>query len=197
MASWVLFIWINPFVLEIYYISEFYFSNLSNYLKVYIWLLEQACILHVNHSTLNWPHWFKHIWKVNSVQFSCSVMSDSSWPHGRQHTRPPCPSPTPRAYSNSCPLSWWRDPTISSSVVTYSFCLPSLPASASFPMSQLFTSGGQNIGVAASTSVLLMNIQDWFPLTLTALISLHSKGFWRVFNTTVQKHQFFSAQLSL
>jgi len=131
------------------------------------------------------------------IQFSCSVMSDSLWPHGLQHTRLPCPSPTPGACANSCPLSWWYHPTISSSV-PFSSRLQSFPASGSFPMSQFFTSGGQSIGVSASASVLPMNIQDWFPLGLTGLISLQSKGLSRVFsNTTVQKHQFFSAQLSL
>ena len=135
---------------------------------------------------------------INSVQFSLSVMSDSLWPHGLQHARPPCPSPTPRVYSNSCPLSWWFHPTISSSVIRFSSCLQSFLASGSFQMSQLFASGGQNIGVSASPSVLPMNIQNWFPLGLTGWISLQSKGLSRVFsNTKVQKHQFFSAQLSL
>ena len=121
-------------------------------------------------------------------QFSRSVMSDSLRPHGLQHTRLPCPSPTPRACSNSC-LSQWCHPTISSSVVPFS-CLQSFPASGSFTMSQFFTSAGQNIGVSASASVLPINIQDWFPLGLTGLIFLQSKGLLRVFsNTTVQKHQ--------
>ena len=133
-----------------------------------------------------------------SVQFSCSVLSDSLWPHGLQHTRPPCPSATPRTYPNSCPLSRWCHPTISSSVVPFSSCPQSLPASGSFQMSQLFASGGQSIGVSASASVLPMNIQDWFPLGLTVLISLQSQGLSRVFsNTTVQKHQFFGTQFSL
>ena len=132
----------------------------------------------------------------NSVQFSSSVMPDSLRSHGLQHARLPCPSPTPRACSNSCPSSWWCHPTISSSVIPFSSCLQSFPASGSFPMSQFFTSGDQSIG--ASASVLPMNIQDWFPLGLTGWISLQSKGLWRVFsNTTVQKHQFFSTQLSL
>ena len=132
-----------------------------------------------------------------SVQFSRSVVSDSLWPHGLQHTRLPCPSPTPGVYSNSCPLSRWRHPAISSSVGPFSR-LQSFPASGSFPMSQLFSSDGQSIGVSASASVLPMNIQDWFPLGLTGWISLQSRGLSRVFsNTTVQKHQFFSAQLSL
>ena len=135
---------------------------------------------------------------TDSVQFSHSVMSDSLWPHGLQHAKPPCPSSTPRACSNSYPLSWWCHPTISSSVIPFSSCFQSFPASRSVPMSQFFTSGGQSIGASASASVLPMNIQDRFPLELTSLISLQSKGLSRVFsNTTVQKHQFFSAQLSL
>ena len=133
----------------------------------------------------------------SSVPSSCSVMSDSLRPHGVQHARPPCPSPTPGVYSNSCPLSWWCHPTISSSVIPFSSHLRSFPASGSFQMSQFFTSGGQSIGVSASASVLPVNIQDWFPLGWTDWISLQSKGLSRVFsNTTVQKHQFFSAQLS-
>ena len=133
-----------------------------------------------------------------SVQFSHSVMSDSLWPYGPQHARPPCPSPTPRVHLNPCPLSRWCHPTISSSVVPFSSCPQSFPASGSFPVSQLFASGGQSIGVSASTSVLPMNTQDWSPLGWTGWISLQSKGLSRVFsNTTVQKHQFFSAQLSL
>ena len=122
--------------------------------------------------------------------FSHSVMSLQ--PHGLQHTRPPCPSPTPGAYWNSHPSQWWCHPTISFSVVPFSCCPQSFPASRSFPMSQLFTSGGQSIGVSASTSVLPMNTQDWSPLEWTGWISLQSKGLPRVFsNTTVQKHQFF------
>ena len=136
--------------------------------------------------------------QFSSVQFSHSVVSNSLWPHGLQHARPPCPLPTPRVYPNSCPLSWWCHPAISSSVVPFSSCLQSFPEPGSFSMSQLFTSGGQSIGVSASTSVLPMNFQDWYPLECTGWISLQSKGLSRVFsNTTVQKHQFFSAQLSL
>ena len=136
--------------------------------------------------------------EFSSVQFSCSVMSDSLQPHGLQHARPPCPSPTPGVYPDSCPLSWWCHLTISSPVIPFSSCLQSFPTSGSFPMSHLFTSGGQSMGVSASTSVLPMNIQDWSPLGWTGWISLQSKGLSRVFsNTTVQKHQFFSAQLSL
>ena len=135
---------------------------------------------------------------VDSVQFSCSVVTDSLRPHESQHARPPCPSPTPRVYSNSCPLSLWCHPTISSSVIPFSPRLQSFPASGSFQMSQLFASGGQSIGVSVSTSVLPMSTQDWSTLGWTGWISLQSKGLSRVFsNTTVQKHQFFSAQLSL
>ena len=119
-------------------------------------------------------------------------MSDSLRPHGLQHARPPCPSPSPGAYPNSRPLSWWCHSTISSSVVPFSSCLQSFPASGSFPMNQFFTSGGQSIGDSASASVLPMNIQNWFPLGWTGWISLQSKGLSRVFsNTTVQRHQFF------
>ena len=132
------------------------------------------------------------------AQFSRSVTSDSLRPHGLQLARPPCPSPTPGVYSNSCPLNRRCHPTISFSVILFSSHLQSFPASGSFQMSQFLTSGGQSIGVSASTSVLPMNIQDWFPLGWTGWISLLSKGLSRVFsNTTVQKHQFFGAQLSL
>ena len=132
------------------------------------------------------------------AQFSHSVMSNSSQPHELQHTRPPCPSPTPGACSNSGPSSQWCHSTISSSVVPFSSYLQSFPASGSFLITQFFTSDCQIIGVSASASVPPMNIQDWFPLGLTGLISLQSKGLSRVFsNATVQKHQFFGAQLSL
>ena len=135
--------------------------------------------------------------RVSSVQFSCSLVSDSLRPHESQHTRPPCPSPNSGVYPNSCPLSWWCHPAISFSVVPFSFCPQSLPASGSFPMSQLFAWGGQSIGVSVSASVLPMNIQDWSPLGWTGWISLQSKGLSRVFsNTTAQKHQFFGAQPS-
>ena len=131
-------------------------------------------------------------------QFNHSVISNSLQPHGLQHTRLPCPSPTPGACSNSCPLSRWCHPAISSSVISFSSCLQPFPASGSFPMSQFFTSGGRSIGVSASASVLPMNIQDWLPLGLTGWISLQSKGLSGVFSsTTIQKHQFFSAQPSL
>ena len=133
----------------------------------------------------------------SSVQFSGLVISDSLWPHESQHTRPPCPSPTPGAHSKSRPSSQWCHPTISSSVIPLSSCPQSLPASGSFPMSQHFAWCGQSIGVSASASVLPMNTQDWSPLGWTGWISLQSKGLSRVFsNTTVQKHQFFHAQFS-
>ena len=131
-------------------------------------------------------------------QFSRSVMSNSLQPHEPQHTRPPYPSPIPGVHPNSCPLSRWYHPSISSSVVPFSSCPQSFPASGSFQMSELVTSGGQSIGVSASTSVLPMNTQDWSPLGWTGWIPLQSKGLSRVFsNTTIQKHQFFGAQLSL
>ena len=139
-------------------------------------------------------------WKAiqSQFQFSCSVMSDSLQPHGLQHARLPCPSPTPGACSNSCPSSWWCHPTISSSVLPFSSCPQSFPASGSFPMSQFFASGGQSIEASASVSVLPMNIQDWSPLGWTGWISLQSKELSRVFsNPTVQKHQFFGTQLCL
>ena len=136
--------------------------------------------------------------QFSSVHFSCSVVSNSLQPHESQHNSPPCPSTTPGVYSNSCPSSKWCHLAISYSVVPFSSCPQSLPASGSFPISQLFASGDQSIGVSASASVLPMNNQDWSPLGWTGWISLQSKGLSRVFsNTTLQKHQFFGAQLSL
>ena len=130
------------------------------------------------------------------LQFSCSVVSDSLRPHELQHVRPPCPPSTPRVRSNSCPSSQWCHPAISSSVIPFSSCSQSLPASGSFPMSQIFSWRGQSIGDSVSTSVLPMNTLDWSPLGWTVWISLQTKGLSRVFsNTTVQKHQFFCAQL--
>ena len=140
-------------------------------------------------------HWLLIL--LASVQLSHSVLPRSLWPPGLQHTRPPCPSPTPGTYSNSCPSSQWWHPAISSSVISFSSHLQSFPASGSFPMSQFFTSGDQSIGVSASTSVLPMKLQGLFPLGWTGFISFQSKGLLRVFNTTVQKQQFFSVQLSL
>ena len=118
------------------------------------------------------------------IEFSLSVMSDSLWPHGLQHARLPCPSPAPRAYSNSCPSHRWCHPTISSSVIPFSSHLQYFPASGSFPMTQLFASGGQSIGVSASALVLSVNIHDWFPLGWTGWVSLQSKGLSRVFSNT-------------
>ena len=135
--------------------------------------------------------------RFSSVQFSCSVMSSCLWAHESQHARPPCPSPTPGGHPNSCPSSRWCHPAISSSVFPFSSCPQSLPASESFPMSQLSAWGGQSIGVSALGLVLPMNTQDWSPLGLTGWISLQSKGLARVFSSTVvQKHQFFSTQLN-
>ena len=153
-------------------------------------LFEDNCVFLSNE---HWTH-LNSLLKLSfsSVQFSCSVVSDSLQPHELHHARPPCPSPTPGFYPNPCPLSWWCHPTISSSVVPFSSCPQSFPVSGSFQMSQLFASGGQNIGVSASTSVLPMKTQDWSPWGWTGWISLQSKGLSRVFsNTTVQKHQFF------
>ena len=136
--------------------------------------------------------------KVQVSSVSRSDVSDSLWPHERQCARPPCPSPSPRVHPNPCPLSWWCHPTNLSSVIPFSSCAQSFPATGSFQMSQLFTSGGQSIGVSASKSVLPINTQDRSPLVWTGWISLQSKGLWRVFsNTKIQRHQFFGAQLSL
>ena len=156
---------------------------------------------------IRWPKYWSFSFSISpsnkpvqfsSVQLSRSVMSDSLQPHESQHTRPPCPSPTPEAYPNSCPSRRWCHSTISFSVIPFSSFLWSFLASGSFPMSQFFVSGGQSTWVSASASVFPMNIQDWLPLGLTGLISLQSKGLSIVFsNTTVQKHQFFSTQLSL
>ena len=135
---------------------------------------------------------------ISSVESSCSFVSDSLRPHESQNARPPCPSPTPGVHADSRPSSQWCNPTISSSVVPFSSCPQSLPASESFPMSQLFAWGGQSTGVSASASVLPKKFQGWSPLEWTGWISLQSKGISRVFSsTTVQKHQFFSAQFSL
>ena len=141
-----------------------------------------------------WKQWRNQmIVQFSSVTRSCPTLQ----PHESQHVRPPCPSPTPGLHPNSCASSRWCHPAISSSVVSFSSYPQSLPAPGSFPVSQLFASGGQSIGASASTSVLLMNIQDWFPLGWTGWISLQSRGFSRIScNTTVQKHQFFGAKLS-
>ena len=140
---------------------------------------------------------FRNGRQFSSVQSSRSVMSDSLWPKGQQHARLPCLAPTPGVYSNLCPLSRWWHPTISFFVIPFFSRLQSFPASGSFQVSHLFASGGQSIGISASTSVLPTNIQEWFPLRWTGWISLQSKGLSRVFsNTTVPKHQFFGTQLS-
>ena len=149
-------------------------------------------------STDEWINKWWYIYTMEySIQFSCSVMFDSLRTHELQHTRPPCPSPTPGVHSNSCPSSLWCHPAIPSSVIPFSSCPQSLPASESFPMSQLFTWGSQSTGVSALASFLLKNTQDWSLLEWTGWISLQSKGLSRVFsNSTVQKHQFFGTQLS-
>ena len=144
------------------------------------------------------PSLYINIYYIYLVQFCHSVMSNSLWPHELQHTRPLCPSPTPGDHLNPCPLSRWYHPTISSSVVPFSSCPQSFPALGSFQMSHLFASGGQSIGVSASTSVLPVNTQDWSPSWGNGWISMQSKELCRVFsNTTVLKNQFFGAQLSL
>ena len=154
--------------------------------NVRILFQNKILVLKINHMTIT-----RLIF--SSVQ-SCLTLQH----HGLQHVRLPCPSPTPRVYSNSCPLSRWCHPTTSSFLIPFSSCLQSFPASGSFPMSQFFTSGGQSIGVSASASVLPMNSQDWSPLGWTGWISLLSKGLSKIFaNTTIQKHQFFGTQLSL
>ena len=151
--------------------------------NVLLYFFSSSLLLSFLLSTHVWVSWF------SSVQFSRSVVSNSLQPHESQHARPPCPSPTPRVHPNSCPSSQWCHPAISSSVIPFSSCPQSLPASGSFPMSQLFTWGGQSTGVSASASVLPTNTQDWCPLGWTGWISLQSKGLSRVFsNTTVQKH---------
>ena len=172
-------------------LGVFFFSKDKAFLQSFIW--QHIFIKHLVCSI-----WVSKLPQFSSVQFSCSVVSDSLRPHESQHARPPCPSPTPRVHPDPCPLSQWCHPAISSSVVPFSSCPQSLPASESFPISQLFAWGGQSIGVSALASVLPINTQDWSPLGWTGWISLQSKGLSRVFsNTSVQKHQFFGAQLSL
>ena len=176
--------------------SAYFLLKGKTFLKLYVRMLIPIPLNlkspHKPEKSLNLPNL-----TVQSVQFSRSVVSSSLQSHELQHARPPCPSPTPRVHSDSHPLNRWCHPAISSSVVPFSSCPQSLPASGSFPMSQLFAWGGQSTGVSALASVLPMNTQDWSPLGRTGWISLQSKGLSRVFyNTTVQKHQFFSAQLS-
>ena len=158
----------------------------------------KSCLLHCRQIIYYWVTREASISAFSSIQFSCSVVSDSLRPHELQHVRPLWPSPTARVYPNPFPLNRWCHPTISSSVIPFSSCPQSFPASGSLQMSQLFASGGQSIGVSAWISVLPMNIQDWFPLGLTGWNFLQSRGISRVFsNTIVQKHQLFSTQLSL
>ena len=158
-------------------------------------LLAKSLVLSLSGDINDMINYFPTVLSVS--QFSCSIESDSLRPHEKQHARPPCPSPTPGVHSDSCPLSRRCHSAISSSVIHFSSCPQCLPASESFPMSQLFAWGGQSTGVSASTSVLPMNTEDWSPLGWTAWISLQSKGLSRVFsNTTIQKHQFFGTQPS-
>ena len=168
--------------------------NSENSVRLYFWGLQKSLQMVTAAMKLNDAYTLEEkIWPT-SVRFSCSVVSDSLRPHESQHARPPCPSPTPGVQSDSRPSSQWCHPAISSSVVPFSSCPQSLPASESFPMSQLFTWGGPSIGVSALASFLPKNTQDWSPLEWTGWISLQSKGLSRVFsNTTVQKHQFFGA----
>ena len=187
LFSFPYFIWLT---------SSFFKPELRSYslrkafFKPQIWYI-------ISYSKFSLHSIFPFLWHFSSVQFSGSVVSNSLRSHESQHTRPPCPSPTPGVHSNSCPSSWWCHPPISSSVVPFSSCPQSLPASESFPVSQLFTSGGQSIGVSALASVLPVNTQDQSPSEWIGWISLQSKGLSRVFSsTTVQKHQFFGTQLS-
>ena len=169
------------------------------YINVHSSIIHNSQKVEITQTSINW--WTdRHCLSIMeySVQFSRSVMSASLQPHEPQHARPPCPSPTPRVHPKPCPSSQWCHPTISSSVIPFSSCLQYFPASGSFRMSWLFASGGQSVGVSVSISVLPMNIQDWFPLGWTGWTSLQAKGLSRIFSkTAVQKHQFFSAQLSL
>ena len=165
-------------------------------LKCYHHLREKKIVNMWKEEDVNKPYYGDHLPYISSVQFSCSVVSDSLWPHESQHARPPHPSPTPGVHPNSCPSSRWCYPAISSSIVPFSSC-PNPSQHQYFPMSQLFAWGSQSIGVSASASVLPKNTQNWSPLEWTDWISLQSKVFSRVFsNTTVQKHQFFGTQLS-
>ena len=177
-----------------------HFGDITFYLFIHLSIHLDPLFSWIPNTFINLIYGEKSVinWGQGSVQFSRSVVSNSLRPRGLQHTRPLCPSPTPRVYSNSCPLSQWCHPTISSSVVPFPSHLQSFQASGSFQMSQFFASGCQSIGVSVSASVFPMNIQNWFPLGWTGWISLQSKGLSRVFySTTVQKPQFCGAQLSL
>ena len=198
IGSFILTTW-NPFKQELIKICSGCNKQLSVMMFFSAWIIHLFLsyrFLHVFIELLDVPNAALRF--HSSVQFSCSDVSNSLQPHGLQHTRLPCPSPTAGAYSNSYPSRWWCHPTIPDSIVPFFSRLQSVPASGFFPMSQFFALGGQSIRITASASVLPMNIQDWFPLGWTAWISMQSKGLSRVFsNTTVQNHQFFSAQLSL
>ena len=162
-------------------------------LPLFFLFVEVHSIEFTSHSFLQYNFYCRILLQFSSVTQSCPTLR----PRESQHARPPCPSPTPRVYPNSCPSNWWCHPAISSSVLPFSSCPQSLPASESFPMSQLFEWGSQSIGVSASASFLPMNTQDWSPLEWTGWISLQYKGLSGVLsNTTVQKHQFFGTQLS-
>ena len=181
------------------FIFFYLFSHLFGQFSISVLALNMRISLNLVLNLHSFSTFYSQTTQTNSsVKFSRSVVSNSLQPHEPQRARPPCPSPTPGVYPNSCSLSQWYHPTISSSVVPFSSCPQSFPASGFFQVSQLFASGGQSIGVSASTSVLPMNTQDWSPLGWSGWIPLQSKGLSRVFsNTTVQKHQFFSTQLSL
>ena len=205
-----------PLSVLIDFLNYFWEKKYHGFRKKHYWLLlfyllKNLCVVWgefffflINIYKLSWFFPLNMEWKCDplskkyiSVQFSCSVVSSSLWIHELQQARPPCPSPTPGVHSNSCPSSQWCHPAISSSVVPFSSCPQSLPASDSFPMSQLFAWGGQSTGVSAFASFLPNKTQDWSPLEWTGWISLQSKGLSRVLsNTTVQKHQFFGTQLS-
>ena len=190
----------NHLVLEQNSLGNLHFQSfLDQLVKYFFWWQSQLTFVNLSHGfilgCLN--SLYQLLRFTFSVQFSRSVVSDSLHLHGLQYARLPCPSPSPGACSNSCPSSWWCHSIILSSVVPFFSCLQSFPASGAFPRSEFFISDDQSVGVSASTSVLPMKIQDWIPLGLTGWISLQSKGLSRVFsNTTVQKHQFFGAQLS-
>ena len=188
--------WLSNVEPALHNLNKSHFVVVNNLLEhCWIWLINM--LLWVFAFMFMRYFWSMHVCAKSLLQFSCSVMSDSLWPHRLQHSRLPCSSPNTKACSNSCPSSRWCHPTVSSSVIPFSSLLQSFPASGSSPTSQFFASGGP-IGASASASVLPVNIQGWFPLGLTSWISLLSKGLSRVFsNTTVQKHRFLGAQLSL
>ena len=196
-------LWFSSYLTDCSFLVSCWFLLISPHLLILVWLRPHS--LNIFFHILNPLVISSSLMALTTSQF-CSVQSTAqSCPalrlHGLQHTRPPCPSPTPRVYSNSCPLSWWCHPTISSSVVPFSSRLQSFLASGSFPVSQFFASGGQSIGVSVSTPVLPMNIQDWFPLELTGWISLQSKGLSSLFQhhsskASILRHSaFFTVQL--